>query len=123
MAGIRSWKVRPLAGAPMAAISRCRRAVDLRHDLGGVGAAAGEGVAGQFLAGGFVDEAAEGVLHFLEGLPGEGVHGEDDLVDVRGDARQVDDDGFVVAALARAADQVVAGVAVRSRRCCTRCWK
>src|SRR5690606_27371868 len=87
------------------------RAVHLGHDLGRVGAAAGQRVAGQLLAVGLVDQAAEGVLHLLEGLAREGVHGEDDLVDVDRDAGQVDEDGLVVAALADPADEVVTGVA------------
>ena len=113
--GIRSWKVRPLAGLPRAVIVQpAARAVHLRHDLGGVGAAAGERVAGEFLAVGLVDEPAERVLHLLEGLAGEGVHGEDDLVDVDRARAQVDEDRLVVAALADAADEVVAGVAHRA---------
>lgn len=89
-------------------------AVHLGHHLGGVIAAARKGVPGQLLAGGLVHQAAEGVLHLGEGLAGEGVDGEHDLVDVHRQPRQVDQDGLVVTALTRAADQVVAGVPDRA---------
>lgn len=115
MAGIRSWNVRPLVGVPRAVI--CQPVPD-RCTLAMIWAVywppCGQRVAGEFLAVGLVDQTAERVLHFLEGLAREGVHGEDDLVDVDRDALQVDEDGLVVAALAHATDEVVTGVPHRA---------
>src|SRR5688572_11643403 len=70
---------------------------DLGHDLSGMGARAGQIVAGHFLAVAGVDEPAIGILDLVERVAGEAVHGEDEVGDMPGDRREIDDDLLVVA--------------------------